>query len=833
MKQLSPKTHRILALLLFVFTVGLLLTLAPSLSANAIAYDPDTSAKFRVTIYWNVENASKEADINYIHMYYYNPVSVTYPKDTYSGYGEVTVKDMAASSGSHSKTFELAGPPRQIYYSCYGKAFNPAEWYITKITVQPIDSELSSETITYWEGKMGLKIAHATGRSNTISIYFDENEDNSKPVFSDWWHSDIGTNLTARTDSYFEGTFKPYIKTITDISGDSTVYVPTNDTSNVYTYKPGAMYDQYGAKWPFQMNDVSFSCSNSAVTFKDNIITVPHDANAKDDYNIYLQYQDVSKGYSKSKTITVKTFDYTVTFKDEDWGVLKTQTVDHGESAESPSVPRYKCKNGLFYKFEGWSGDAYTDLTSGELNRTVNTVYAAEPSALPGSGTSTDPYVLNYNDDWDLFCAYCTANATDGKYFKLKNYLNVSTMAGSSGNDFQGIFDGNGNTLKIEIESDGKYTAPFKYVKGGTNGPAVIKNLTVDGLIAVGDSSHKYAGSIVGGCWGDVVIENCKGSVSIHTHVTSGDGSHGGLVGLQSGNMTIHGCAFDGRLLGVNTNCCGGFVGWNNGTLTINDSVFDPSEITIQNTNSATFARNGGTFNNCYYAKEFNDGTNYTGQGKKMHTIEGSDNTIVDTSDEYTDYHVSDITAYDAGLVYGYHLYAGKDDVVELELICREKDEPGFTHVFCASAGTLDGNILTMPDEDVSIYAVQEPVMCTVRWKNGDKILKTIENVLGEIPEYDGEIPTRVADALYRYEFDGWDKAVSALNGDITFNARFTRKSTVQPGEDIPKTGDDFNTPAVLLLFIISLAAMGGMIFVRKSAVRDRTGQFARKDKQK
>lgn len=823
MKQLSVKTYRIItAMLLIVLTAVLLLTFAPTLKASAYAYDPDSTAKFRVTLYWNVENASKEADINYINLYYYKPVSVTYPKDTYAGNGCVTVKDMANSSGSHSKTFELSGPPKQIYYSCYGKAFNPAEWYITKITVEPIDSTPGSDTITYWEGKMGLKIAHATGYSNTISIYFDDYEDSTKPVFSDWWHSDIGTKQTARTDSFNGGPFKPYIKTITEISGDSTVYVPENDTDNVYTYQPGMIYDQYGVRWPFQMNDVSFSCSNSAVTFKDNTITVPHSANAKDDYNITLKYTDVSGTYSKSKTITVRTFDYNVTFKDEDWGVIKTQTVDHGESAEPPSVPRYKCKNGLFYKFEGWSGDAYTDLTSGELNRTVNTVYAAKPSVLSGSGTSSDPYVLNYNDDWDLFCAYCNANQTDGKYFRLNNYLNVQTMAGSSGNDFQGIFDGHGNTIKIEIESDGKYTAPFRYVKGGTNGPAVIKNLTVDGLIAVADSSHKYAGSIVGGSWGDVVIENCKSSVSIHTHVTSGDGSHGGLVGLPSGNMTINGCVFKGRLLGVNTSCCGGFVGWNNGTLTINDSVFDPSEITIQNTNSATFARNGGTFNNCYYTQDYNDGTSCTGQGKKMHTIEEGDNTMIDPVDEYTDYDVADISAYDTGLIYKYNLYAGKDDVIAFELYYRGNDEEGFTHSFCASAGTLDGNILTMPDEDVIIYAVQEPVRYTVRWKNGDKILKVVENVIGRLPEYDGEIPERAADALYRYQFDGWDKVVSELNGDITFNARFTRKSVVQPGEYIPETGDTSGTQAALIFFIISLAATGGIFFAGKASSRRR-----------
>ena len=901
MKHLSGKKHHILAVLFFMLITVSLFAFAPNLKANAIAYDPDTSAKFRVTVYWDVKNPSTKEDTNYMDLYYYKPTSVTYIKDTYSQRGCVTVKNMADSSGSHSKTFELSGPPKQIYYSCYGTSFNPAEWYITKITVEPIDSELSSKTITYWEGKMGLKIAHVTGRSNTMSLYFEDSE----PTFGDWWHTDIGTNFSTTTVSYFDGQFKPQITTITEPSGESTAYVPTDDTSNVYTYKPGMIYDQYGARWPFQLNDVSFSCSNSAVTYTDNTITVPHDANDKDDYNIKLQYKDVSKSYSSSKTISVKTFDYNVTFTDEDWGVLKTQTVDHGESAEPPSVPNYKCKNGMFYKFEGWSGDQYTDLTSGELDRTVNTVYAAEPSALSGSGTSDDPYLICSNEDWNLFCDYCNYGYTDGKYFKLKNYLNVQTMAGTSGNDFQGVFDGNGNTIQIDYTSDGKYTAPFRYVKGGTNGPAVIKDLTVKGLIAVADNSHKYAGGIVGGCWGDTEIINCKSSVNIHTHVTSGDGSHGGLVGLQDGTMTISGCVFDGKFLGVNTDSCGGFAGWNSGTLTINDSVFDPAEITFQNTNCAAFARNGGTFNNCYYTKDLNDGTSYTGQGKKMHTIDEGEKTVVYPAGEYTYYRSSKITAYSTGIKYNGHYYAGKDDIVELSMSYEGKVEEGYTCAFQTSAGTLEGNTLTMPDEDVLIYAVQEPVRYTVTWKNGDKILKVIENVLGEIPEYDGEIPERAADALYRYKFDGWDKSVSDLNGSITFNARFTKTavapsanstvtlsigqngsvtadgikytgdasfdksadnvvtytitpdsgyriecvlyngknvtasvsdgvftapaltgdtvltvrftSSVQPDDSIPRTGDDSNRLAILIS-IIGLAAMGAVLFTRKTA---------------
>ncbi len=69
--------------------------------------------------------------------------------------------------------------------------------------------------------------------------------------------------------------------------------------------------------------------------------------------------------------------------------------------------------------------------------------------------------------------------------------------------------------------------------------------------------------------------------------------------------------------------------------------------------------------------------------------------------------------------------------------------------------------------ESVAVY--------TVTWVDGDgKVIETDENVVvGTVPTYDGETPTKTATAEYTYTFTGWDPEVVAVTGDAEYTAQF------------------------------------------------------------
>ena len=262
------------------------------------------------------------------------------------------------------------------------------------------------------------------------------------------------------------------------------------------------------------------------------------------------------------------------------------------------------------------SGNTYA-FTMPSHNVSVSATFVVNPALYFGTGndgSKTKPYTISDADGWNFFCDCLedvdTWNYFIGKNVKLKNDITISRMAGSDKHDFSGNFDGAGHKMTVNISGTSNHIAPFFYLKPqGDNASVTIQNLKVEGTINAG---AKYAGGIFGGCEGTVNIINCVSDVTINSSI-SGDGTHGGLVGRTtgSGTLNIEGCAFTGKLLTSNgTIKCGGLLGWKSGTgsLNISNSLYAPAEIENGETEvsaeeSATFARNGGSFSNSYYTR--------------------------------------------------------------------------------------------------------------------------------------------------------------------------------------------------------------------------------------
>ena len=266
------------------------------------------------------------------------------------------------------------------------------------------------------------------------------------------------------------------------------------------------------------------------------------------------------------------------------------------------------------------SGNPYT-LTMPASNVTINV--SSWSSALSGIGTVGNPFLIGTATDWDNFADYVNNGYTfSGEYVKQTANISVSTMAGTSSNQFQGTFDGDNNTLTFnkgteEIPFTEQYCAPFRHVKN-----AVIKNLHVDGSIY---TSVQNAAGFVGESHGALTITNCRSSVNIHSS-KSDDGTHGGFVATLSGAnnvITIDGCVFDGSFATTaSTGNCGGFIGWPVWNRpTIKNSLMKPSSVDEGMLNN-TFARwHDGyepTITNCYFVAAANLPTN---QGTQAYAV--------------------------------------------------------------------------------------------------------------------------------------------------------------------------------------------------------------------
>lgn len=161
---------------------------------------------------------------------------------------------------------------------------------------------------------------------------------------------------------------------------------------------------------------------------------------------------------------------------------------------------------------------------------------------------------------------------------------------------FRGVFDGQGNTITIDIVNNGTgRTGLFAYINAAT-----IKNLVVEG------SATSAGNNCVGGLGGrsdgsGTLIENVVVKTAVSYTGTNGDATCGGLFANMESTVTVKNCAFYGSIDTGSADGNGGLVGWAGGGANIKfeNCIVAPTSYT-QNGNSADFARNNPTADNCF-----------------------------------------------------------------------------------------------------------------------------------------------------------------------------------------------------------------------------------------
>lgn len=141
-----------------------------------------------------------------------------------------------------------------------------------------------------------------------------------------------------------------------------------------------------------------------------------------------------------------------------------------------------------------------------------------ELNKLEGEGTKEDPYRITSADDFVKFTENMkNNNIYKGAYFKQTANIDLSEKTGYIGigseSEFKGIYDGQGYTITVNIESDSnKGTAVFPYTSGviknlGTIGS--IENTAQDGGCAGIVRSIRPGGKIYN-CWSTVDLKSKK-----------------------------------------------------------------------------------------------------------------------------------------------------------------------------------------------------------------------------------------------------------------------------------------------------------------------------------
>ncbi|MEE1224761.1 MAG: dockerin type I domain-containing protein [Clostridia bacterium] len=174
-----------------------------------------------------------------------------------------------------------------------------------------------------------------------------------------------------------------------------------------------------------------------------------------------------------------------------------------------------------------------------------------EVAPFKGEGTQAAPYLINNLTELVKLAKNVNDGAYAGKYIYVKLMEDIDleqmnwTPIGTSSNAFQGEFDGNDKIISnLCLVGNATYTGFFGQLGNNPEKPAVVKNLTIDGVEGynLGERSAALAGTAFTAKLSNVVVKNAELSTNWAVRYV------GGLVG--HGYTTMDNCGFEGNITG-------------------------------------------------------------------------------------------------------------------------------------------------------------------------------------------------------------------------------------------------------------------------------------------
>ena len=216
--------------------------------------------------------------------------------------------------------------------------------------------------------------------------------------------------------------------------------------------------------------------------------------------------------------------------------------------------------------------DSYDGVGEG-FDLSVKQVNDSNPGIMEGTGTQSDPFVINSIDDLMGFSAEVSqGNNFESNYIKLGQTLDFNSSKsyvleeakniilqngfdpiGSMNKKFSGNFDGNKCAI-LNLKTDSAYSGGLFGVvgKGSSNESIYVKNILVTGNVKVTSGEEITAGAgIIGACTGGTIqLENLNNAVNVTVNANKmSNGAAGGIVGIvYTAEVNITNCTNTGEI---------------------------------------------------------------------------------------------------------------------------------------------------------------------------------------------------------------------------------------------------------------------------------------------